>query len=236
MGLGVDSIVIRDVIKFPDRTRELLGTAFVLRFSSGLLCYLGVVGFVTFAKPTDLMARILVAIFGWSLTISAFDIIDVWFQSQVMSKYVVYARTAGFLVAAVIRVFLILSKASVMAFVATNLTELAIGVIGLLYVYGKTGGAIRKWQARLSVAKELLRNGWPVLLGGIVSVICLRIDQVMLGQMSDSKELGVYAAAVRVAEIWFFIPTAVIGSVFPNIIKAKESDEEEFYRRLQKLF
>lgn len=236
VALGIDSIVIRDVIKYPHRTGELLGTAFALRFCSGILCYLAVVGIVTVMRPDDIIAQVLVVIFGWSLTISAFDIIDLWFQSQVMSKYVVYAKNTGFLIAAVIRVVLILSKASVVAFVAANLVELGVGAVGLMYVYGKKGGAIRKWQARLKVARELLLNGWPVLLGGIVSVVCLRIDQVMLGQMSTSKELGVYAAAVRVAEIWFFIPTAVIGSVFPNIIKAKEVDEAEFYRRLQKLF
>jgi O-antigen/teichoic acid export membrane protein len=39
-----------------------------------------------------------------------------------------------------------------------------------------------------------------------------------------------------VAEIWYFIPTAVVSSVFPTIIKARECDEEEFYRRLQRLY
>jgi O-antigen/teichoic acid export membrane protein len=67
-------------------------------------------------------------------------------------------------------------------------------------------------------------------------MVYLRIDQIMLGQLANNHEVGVYAAAVKVAEIWFFIPTAIVSSVFPNIIKAKESSEEEFYGRLQKLY
>ena len=235
-GLGIDTIVIRDLIRHPEKTEAYLGTTFVLRFCSGIICYLGVLGVVAIIKPHDFLTLTIVAIVGWSLTISSFDAADLWFQSKVMSKYVVYARSAGFLVTAGIRVALIVSNAELTAFAITNLAELAIGSIGLLYVYSRKGGTIRAWKFQLRVAKELLSSGWPMLLGGIVSMVCLRIDQVMIGQISDSKELGYYAAAVRVSELWFFIPSAIVGSVFPNIIKTRELDEAEFYKRLQKLF
>lgn len=234
--LGIDSIVIRDLVRHPEKAEEYLGTTFVLRFFAGLVCYLGVLGVVAIVKPGDILTLIIVAIVGWSLTVNAFDAADFWFQSKVMSKYVVYAKSAGFLVAAAIRVILILSDAPLVAFAVANLMEIAIGGLGMLYVYSQKGGAISRWKARLPVAKELLSSGWPVLLGSIVSMVCLRIDQVMLGQISDAKELGIYAAAVRVAELWFFIPSAIIGSVFPNIIRARDVDEAEFYNRLQRLF
>lgn len=234
--LGIDSIVIRDLVRTPEKTDQYLGATFVLRFFSGLVCYLGVLGVVAAIKPDDLLTRVIVAIVGWTLVVSAFDTADLWFQSKVMSRYVVYARSAGFVASAAIRVVLILSKASLLAFAVANLLEMAIGAIGLLYVYSRKGGALRSWRFRFPVARELLVSGWPLLLGGVVSMVCMRIDQVMLGQISDPKELGFYSAAVRVAEIWFFVPGAIIASVFPNIIKTKENDEAEFYRRLQKLF
>ncbi len=61
-------------------------------------------------------------------------------------------------------------------------------------------------------------------------MIYLRIDQVMLGEMAGSEEVGVYAAAVRIAEAWYFIPVAVCSSVFPGIVKAGAvSSEGSFY-------
>lgn len=235
-GLGIDSIVIRELVKHPEKTDELVGTTFVLRFCSGLVCYLGVLGVVAVVRPNDLLTQLIVAVVGLSLTINAFDAADLWFQSKVLSKYVVYARSIGFLIAVAVRVLLILTDAPLVAFAAANLAEIAIGAVCLLCVYSVKGGALSAWKVRLPVAKELLSSGWPVLLGSIVSMIGLRIDQVMLGQMTDAKELGVYAAAVRVAELWFFIPSAIIASVFPNIIRAREVDEGEFYRRLQRLY
>lgn len=235
-GLGIDSIVIRDLVRQPDRANELLGTTFVLRFLAGTVSYLFIVGFVFVLRPDDPIAHAIVAILGLSLTVSAFDAIDLWFQSKVLSKYVVVARNFGFIISAIGRVFLVLTKASVISFAVITLVEFSLGALALVYVYARNNGSVRKWQPRVTVAAELLRNGWPVLLGGIVSVICLRIDQVMLGQIRDAKELGIYAAAVRVAELWFIIPSAIIASVFPNIIRAREVDEAEFYKRLQKLF
>lgn len=234
--LGIDSIVIRDLVRHPEKSDEYLGTSFVLRFIAGLVSYVAVMVVVALIKPNDLLTQIVLAIVGWSLAVNAFDVADFWFQSKVMSKYVVYARGVGFVAAAVVRVILILYKAPLPAFAAATLAEIALGGIALLYACTAQGATLRKWKFSFLLAKELLITGWPVLLGSIVSVVCLRIDQVMLGQISDSKELGVYAAAVRVAEVWFFIPTAIIGSVFPSIIRARDVDEKEFHSRLQRLY
>ena len=235
-GLGIDSIVFRDLVRQPDKSNELLGTTFVLRFLAGTVSYLFVVGLIFVLRPDDSIAHAIVAILGLSLTVGAFDAIDLWFQSKVLSKYVVVARNFGFIVSAIGRVYLVITKASVISFAVITLVEFSLGALALLYVYARNNGSVRQWQTRVTVAAELLRKGWPVLLGGIVSMIGLRIDQVMLGQMADLKEVGVYAAAVRVAEIWFFIPAAITASVYPNLIRAKEVDEAEFYKRLQKLY
>ncbi|KAA0893324.1 flippase [Oryzomonas rubra] len=235
-GLGLDSIVIRELVHRPDKCGEILGTTFILKFFAGIMSYFFVVGLVFVLRPDDTIAHAIVAILGWSLTVNALDVIDFWFQSKVLSKYVVIARNFGFIVSAIGRVILILAKTSVVSFAVMNLVELSLGAIALLYVYSLKNGSVRKWRVRLSIATNLLRTGWPVLLAGIISMVGLRIDQVILGQLADSKEVGIYAAAVRVAEVWFFIPSAVIASVFPSIIRAKEVDEAEFYNRLQKLY
>jgi O-antigen/teichoic acid export membrane protein len=46
----------------------------------------------------------------------------------------------------------------------------------------------------------------------------------------------VYSAAIRLAEVWYFIPTAVYWSVLPSIVEAKAKNETLFYERLQKLY
>lgn len=49
-------------------------------------------------------------------------------------------------------------------------------------------------------------------------------------------ELGIYSVAVRVAELWYFMPTAIISSVFPALITAKQEGEIKYKQRLQLLY
>lgn len=70
-----------------------------------------------------------------------------------------------------------------------------------------------------------------------MTTIYMRMDQVMLGTMMESKaENGIYSAAIRIAEMWYFVPTAVIAAFQPMIMKAKEKSQEEFLKRQQQLY
>ena len=63
-------------------------------------------------------------------------------------------------------------------------------------------------------------------------MIYMRIDRIMLGQIIGDKAVGVYSAATRISEIWYFIPMTVSSSVMPSIFKAKEISEELYYQRI----
>ena len=63
----------------------------------------------------------------------------------------------------------------------------------------------------------------------------MKIDQIMLGQMKGDIEVGIYSAAVRVSELWYFIPTAIVSSVSPSIYAAKEKSERHYYKRIGQL-
>jgi O-antigen/teichoic acid export membrane protein len=64
----------------------------------------------------------------------------------------------------------------------------------------------------------------------------MKIDQVMLKEMLDAKAVGVYAAAVKLCEAWYFVPTAVMVSLFPAVIKARKNSELLYDERVQKLY
>jgi O-antigen/teichoic acid export membrane protein len=98
------------------------------------------------------------------------------------------------------------------------------------------GYRFRDWSGSPRNAWGLFKDSWPLMFSGMVIVVYLRIDQVMLGEMAGNEELGIYSVAVRLAEVWFFIPTIIYWSVFPSIVEAKRTSDELFYERLQKLY
>ncbi len=67
-------------------------------------------------------------------------------------------------------------------------------------------------------------------------MLYMRIDQVMLGQMVDDKAVGIYSAAVRLAEIWNFIPMIIAASVFPALVRSRELGEGGHRQRIQQFY
>ena len=67
-------------------------------------------------------------------------------------------------------------------------------------------------------------------------MIYMRIDQIMIQEMLGEREVGLFSAAVRISEVWYFIPMIITASLFPSIVNAKKISEELYYARLQRLY
>jgi PST family polysaccharide transporter len=234
--LGLDGIVVRELVRHPAVGREILGSAFLLRISAALAMILITVVTISCLRPGDGTTLMLVGLIAAGTFFQATDVIDFWFQSRVMSKYSVIARNAAFLLSAAVKVGLIIGHAPLVSFGGVVLLEAILASAGLLIAYARNGEQIRSWQGSLPRCRELLANSWPLILSGISVAVYMKIDQVMLGSMAGNQAVGIYSSATKISEIWYFIPMTIVSSVFPSIIHAKETDQGLYYRRMQRLF
>ena len=234
--LGLDGIVVRELVKNPLDRREILGTAFVLRFSCGFVAFVLALLTIKILRPGDELMFRVIAITAVLTITQAFDVIDMWFQSQVASKYTVLARSTAFLITTGVRVALILVKAPFIAFVWAAMVEYALSAAALAIVYQGREKLIQEWSASIKRVKLLLKDSWPLLLASFSMVIYQKIDQIMLGEMVGNNAVGIYAAAAKISEIWYFIPMNIVSSIFPSVLKARAENPGLYYRRLQRLF
>ena len=235
-GLGLEDIVVRDIVRDPACKEETLGTAFVLKLVGGGVSFIAAMAAILLLRPADSLNHWLVGIIAAGTIFQACNIIEFWFHSQVQAKYVVFAREAAFILCSALKIFLILDKAPLIAFVWVGTFEIAVGGAGLVIAYRSRGDRLRDWRASLTRARSLLKDSWPLLFSGMVIMVYMRIDQVMLGEMAGSEELGIYSVAVRLVEVWIFIPMTISWSVFPAIVEARTTGDELYYERLQKLY
>jgi polysaccharide transporter, PST family len=233
--LGLDGIVIRELLHHPEDTHEILGTSLALRSGGSLVAVCLSIATLRLIQPHDREALILVSIISLTLIFQAFDAIDYLFQSQVRSKFTVWAKNGAFLIFAAVRVSLISIKAPLWTFAAANTGEFALGAAGLVLGYQLSGGRMISWKSSKKRAIQLLQQSWPALFSGMAIMVYMRLDMVMLKLMQGDFAVGLYSAATKVSEIWYFIPAAIVSSVSPAIMRAKD-DPELFYGRLRKLF
>jgi PST family polysaccharide transporter len=126
--------------------------------------------------------------------------------------------------------------APLVAFAWASIGEILLGAVGLLISYEIMHQSMRVWRFSVGKAKVLLADSWPLMLTGILITIYMRIDQVMLGQMMGDGSVGLYSAAVKLAEVWYFIPSAFTGSIFPVLVEARKKGGDIYASRLQLMF
>jgi PST family polysaccharide transporter len=233
--LGLDGIVMRELLHKAEDTNEILGTTLALRSGASLVAAGASIAILKLIQPHDRQSLVLVSILSLTLVFQAFDTIDVFFQSHVRSKITVWAKNGAFLFFAAIRMWLIHDKAPLWEFAAAMTGEIALGAAGLVIGYRTIGGKMLSWRVGKKRALNLLEQSWPVIFSAMAIMIYMRLDMVMLKMMQGDFAVGLYAAATRVSEVWYFIPMAIVSSVSPAILRAKDNPEA-FYGRLRRLF
>jgi len=234
--LALDDISIRRLAQDVSCRNEILGTAFFLMLGGGILAYALAMISILWARPEDHLVHWLVGVMGAGTIVQAFIAIEFWFESQMQWKFTVYAKTSAFLLLSIVKIALIVMQAPVVAFAWAALADTALGSAGLFMVYRKKGFTIKTWRFSRTVARTLLKDSWPLLISTLLTMIYLRIDQVMLGNMVGSEELGNYSVAVRISEAWYFIPMVISSAIFPAFVEVETASDELFYAHMQKLY
>ncbi len=233
--LGLDNIVIRNVVQENQKTNQILGTAFVLKLISTLIAISLVVTAIWTASD-DAQIRWMSVIISFSLLFDSFDTIYFWFQSQVMSRPIAIVRSVQLLISSSAKLLFVTLNLSLMAFAWIILAASVIRAIGMVGAYFKHKQSILKWKFCNQTAKRLLKDSLPLLLSGVMITIYMKVDQVMLGSMADIREVGNYAAAAKFSSVLYFVPTIICSSVFPAIIRSKKRSEQEYYAKFQQLY
>lgn len=234
--LGLDGIVVRELVKDDNKRDVLLGTAFTLKLIGAILI-LPLLWFAVQFTSNDSYTNLLVFIIASATIFQSFNVIDFYYQSTVMSKYVALANTVSLLLSSIIKIVLILQKAPLLAFAGMVVFDALVLSLGLVYFYVKKNKLrLFAWQFDKQIAIRLLKDSWPLIISSVMISLYMRIDQVMIKEMLDTNAVGQYAAAVRISEAWYFLPMAICSSVFPAIVNAKKVSKELYYTRLQTLY
>lgn len=234
--LALDGISIRNMVRNPLSRERVLGTSFILMLAGGLLAFSLAMISIFWARPDDRLLHWLVGIMAAGTIVQAFIAIEFWFESQMQWKFTVYARTSAFLLLSLVKIGLILKQAPLVAFAWAALADTALGSVGLILIYHLRGYSIKDWRFNWNTARMLLNDSWPLFFSTLLTMIYLRIDQVMIGNMIGSVELGNYSVAVRISEVWYFFPIVISSSVFPAVVRAEAVSEELYYAHLQRLY
>ncbi|MDO3642117.1 flippase [Mucilaginibacter sp. L3T2-6] len=233
--LGLDQFIVKELHQFPENRDEILGTSFWMKVFAGFSCipliYLAYLVYP--AKATPYHFVLILSTIG---VIQAFNVIDSYFQSQVQSKYIMQVQIAGNLVSAAIKMLLIYLKMPLVWFVYAYTADFALLSIGYFYTYQRKQRSVFNWSFNGKLAAKLLKYSWPLIISGIMVSLYMKIDALMVQNISGPKEAGAYATVANLSEVWNFIPSVIVTTLFPAILNARRDDIGRYNKRIQNLY
>lgn len=233
--LGLNGILVRELVKNHSDRNTLLGTTFSLQTFGSIILMVCLVGAINLSDNDPFTNKIII-ILGSVTFLQSFNIIDLYFQSVVKSKLTVITSTIGLVISSILKIVLLYIEAPLIYFVYVIFIDSAVLVLGYVFFFWKEQQTIMNWKFSRTKAKELLADSWPLILSGIIVSIYMKVDQIMIKGMMNDVFVGQYAAAVRLSEAWYFIPGVICASLFPAIVNAKTKSKKLYYSRLQRLY
>ncbi len=234
--LGLNNIIVRELLKDKNNQNEIIATSFFLKlFGAFLVLVLLALSIDIFSKDSDL--NFLIFIIASSVVFQSFNVVDFYFQSKVLSKYIVYVNTISLFLSSIIKIVLIMNEAPLIYFAFVVLFDNIILAIGFIYVFVKKSELdISDLVFKMKVAISLLKNSLPLIFSILIVAIYMRIDLIMIKDFIGLNAVGQYTASIRLSEAWYFIPIIITNSVFPAILNAKQNNKKLYYQRIQKLY
>lgn len=233
--LGLDGIVVREIVKDESRADELLATAFWLKLAGALLVLFALAVAIQFTS-NDHHTNILVFIIASATIFQAFNVVDMYFQAKVLSRYVVFANVISLFLSSLIKVGFILLEAPLIAFAWVVLFDSLVLALGFSYFFRRFIFQMRNFTFSKPIALSLLKDSLFYMLTAIIISLYMKIDQVMIKEMIDTKSVGYYSVATKLSELWYFLPIIISSSFYPAIENAKKQNHKLYYDRLERLF
>lgn len=232
--IGLESILVVELIKNKYKHNKLIGTAFFLKTFSAVLAILMIFSLTYYLDKSALTTKLVLIVSGIIL-FQSFNVVILYFQSKVLSQFVVYVNLTVIIITNLIRIVLIISDAPVLYFAWAYFFEVVFLAIGYIYIYGQQKLSIFTWSFDTKIAIYFFYQCWPLFISEFLISAYMRIDQIMIEEMLGTASVGQYAAALRLSEVWYFIPIVITASFLPAIVNVKEN-VELYIKRFQSLY
>jgi len=238
--LGLDGLTTREIINGnPEKEEKILKTVFFMKFIASLISVTLFIIIIFNTEEYFSSQFWLLITLSFVLFFSPFETINFWFNAKVLGKFSSLSFSFSIIVSSLVKVVLILLGSSLLWFGVPIIIEFLVLTLCFLYFYNKKNiinFKINFTNIDFNYIKELFSQSWKIMFGAIFAIIYLKVDQVMLETMKDSSEVGIYAVAAQLSEVWYFIPTIIVTSIFPKIIEFKKTNKDIYKTKLQQLF
>lgn len=234
--MGYSTILLRELSSLKKHKRnQVISTAFYLNLLVSVFVLVIIWAIVGLGVQDSELAGF-ISIYAIVVLFKPFSIIDYHYQSQINAKKSSIIKTVTLIVTSVVKLILILAKANLKYFIFAYLLDIILASIFFILIYWLEGNSFLKNTLDFKIARRLLKSSWPMVLSSLSIILYMRMDQIMIKNMINASELGLYSVSVRVYEGIIMISTVASTSILPALVILNKESEDRFEIKLIGLF
>lgn len=237
MQLGLNSIVTRDLVRADEKAvGEVLGTVMGIRAISTAFCLVLALSLVWFDSWSNKTLAIYISLMLLGELLKVGFVYSHWFEAKSKGKVIALCTALVSLIIAVVRLVCVWLELDFSQVVATYVLEgLLFGALFYALFNLEKGDRVR-YKFSLGLLKYYVGRSLPLIASSLTAVIYMKIDQIMIAYYLSVYDVGVYAAASKISEVWYFVPLMIATAAFPVILHAKQESNAQYERYLQEMY
>ena len=232
--LGLTHVLVQEIVYSPESEGKILGTSLIMSLVSSVFCIIGVIAFSVVTNPNDTETILVCALYSLLLISNALEVIQFWYQANLISKYTSIVSVIAYLVISVYKSVLLITEQSVYWFALSNaIDHFLIGIV-LLIIYKKKNG--RKLGFSFDWVKRLFSQSKFFIISSMMITIFAQTDKIMLKFMLGDEATGIYSAAIGCASMTSFVFSAIAASLRPTILEHKKASSPLYETNMCRLY
>ena len=232
--LGLDKVVVKEVVSHPERENGIIASTLAIRFAGGLLAFLICIAVVYFTKHYSPVYLYCTLITGLTIILQSFDVFDYFYQAKNEVQQVIIPKVVLFICFCIIKIVFVYLNGTLLQFLWLSFAELLLTYLIILVNYLRKGNRHLITAISLKEVRYLLLHSWPLMFTGLLIVLYLKSDQLLLDTLSTAVQVGEYAAAARISELWYALPTVIATALLPGLITKKKANLEAYLHAMER--
>lgn len=232
--LGMENLTVKAILEKEETEGKILGTNLFICLIVGIILFILSQITIYTLNPDNMLAQVLGFIIGLGMIVNAFDVIEYYLQSQMKIKTISIIKLFAEIISVGLKIITVIFDFGIIGFTLANLCEIVIVSIlfWLWYKYNRK----TSFSFSFKYGIKVLKRCWELAISGLIITLYMKMDQIMLGYMLNNTEIGIYSAANKVANIWQFIPMAIITAFGPMLVLKKQYSKLQYEIAIQRLY
>ena len=230
---GVDPLLVRELVRYPERRLELMGSAFVLVLISTAVSVCIPSLYILAADHGD--PTLLYMVLGLSVGMlpNSMLVLMALFRATSRTALSTACGLLGIAVASAFKIYVVVTHKPLYLVTAASVFDPLVSGLALLVTYNRLFGSVRQWRISRAAVRELFWLSWSGVLASFLTTLFFRITHVMLKSLGSFEELAYYALAFQMFGVLNFLPSSVLSVVYPRLVQLHQTDRARYSQALR---